>query len=243
MEMSGSTRATARTVLLADDAAVVRDRFNTALGSAGHRLITARTGEELLSRAQEAGGEIDLVVLDLRLPPGDGIEMVRSLKGIEGLTAPVLVFSGTIAGPDEVRALAALGVSGYINEYTSVQHIVRSLASHLFPERDNRRISARVMLGTPVSYEFGNAVATALTLNVGLGGLAVRTTQALEPGTELRVRFRLPGGETEIEARARVSWVDRLTGMGLEFTQVDGLGQAAIDEFVHGHVAANQRSS
>ena len=64
----------------------------------------------------------------------------------------IVIFSGTIASADAVRQLSALGVAGYVNEYTAVQHIVPALAPHLFPDNHNRRSSPRVVLGVSVSY-------------------------------------------------------------------------------------------
>ena len=83
-------------------------------------------------------------MLDLRLPQAQGVAIVRALRRIDGFRAPIVIFSGTIANAEEVRELGALGVSGYINEYSAVQHIVPALASHLFPDADNRRSSPRV---------------------------------------------------------------------------------------------------
>jgi hypothetical protein len=60
-----------------------------------------------------------------------------------------------------------------VNEYSAVQHILPSLAPHLFPDNFNRRGSPRVVLGIPVAYRFGNTIAAALTLNLSKGGLAI----------------------------------------------------------------------
>jgi uncharacterized protein (TIGR02266 family) len=239
--MPASTATSARTVVVADDAAFVRDRFQTALGNAGHRAIAVRTAGDLLARVRQEGSSVDLIVLDLQLPEGRGLELVKALRQIPDLKAPLVVFSGTVADADEVRELAALGVAGYINEYTSVQHIVRSLAPHLFPDHDNRRSSPRVVLGIPISYQFAATTAAALTLNISSGGVAVRTTSPLNPGTVVTVRFRLPGAGDELEAEARVAWVDRRVGMGLQFTGVGTAHQAAIDEFVNAHVAGGRQ--
>jgi uncharacterized protein (TIGR02266 family) len=119
---------------------------------------------------------------------------------------------------------------------------VPSLAPHLFPDHYNRRSGPRVVLGIPVSYRFGNTIASALTLNVGHGGLAVRTTSPLETGTTVKVRFRLPGGKKDADAEARVTWVDRRTGMGLQFTAIDADVQALIDAFVQGHFFSNRKA-
>ena len=82
--------------------------------------MTVKTAAELLARVREDPGEIDLVVMDLRLPNSGGVEMVRALRRIdEARRVPLLVFSGTIASADEVRDLASLGVAGYVNEYSA----------------------------------------------------------------------------------------------------------------------------
>jgi uncharacterized protein (TIGR02266 family) len=99
-----------------------------------------------------------------------------------------------------------------------------------------------VVIGIPVSYRFGNTIAGALTLNVGQRGLAVRTTSPLNVGTSVRARFRLPGSKREIEANARVAWVDRRVGMGLQFTKVEPDAQAALDEFIESHFFSNRRA-
>jgi uncharacterized protein (TIGR02266 family) len=231
-----------KTVVVADDTAFVRERFKNALEAAGHRAITVQSGPDLLAQVRAAGAKVNLIVLDLRLPQAHGVDIVGALRKIETLAAPIVVFSGTIASADEVRKLAALGISGYVNEYTSVQHIVPSLAPHLFPDQYNRRSSPRVTLGISVSYRYGNTIAAALTLNVSHGGLSIRTTSLLDVGMILKVRFRLPGAKNDIEAEARVAWVDRRTGMGLQFTAIQGADQRAIDEFVHAHFFSNRKA-
>lgn len=234
---------TAKTVIVADDTAFVRDRFAAALKSAGHTAVTVSSAPELLTRLRRDAGQIDLVVMDLRMPHSGGVEMVRELRKIdEARQVPVLIFSGTIASAEEVRDLATLGVAGYVNEYSSEQHILPALAPHLFPDNFNRRSSPRVTLGIPVSYRFGNTIAAALTLNISKGGLAVRTMSPLQQGSSLRVRFRLPGGKSEIETVSRVAWTDRRIGMGLQFEQVEPKDQGAIDEFIDQHFFSNRKA-
>ena len=234
--------AIAKTVVIADDTGFVRDRFKSALEQAGHRAVAVRSAVELLARVRADLDHIDLVVLDLRLPSTPGLELVRALRKIDEGRLTVLVFSGTIASADEVRELAALGIAGYVNEYSAVQHILPSLAPHLFPDSFNRRSSPRVVLGIPIAYRFGNTIATALTLNLSRGGIAVRTTSPLEIGGKARLRFKLPGGKRELDVEGRVTWCDRRSGMGLQFDRVEPADQAAIDEFVDAHFFNNRRA-
>ena len=240
--MTPGTLVAVKTVLVADDTAFVRDRFRTALEVAGHRAVTARTGPELFAALRDPHLRFDLIVLDLRLPQAHGVDILKALAKIEPPRPPVVIFSGTIASAEEVRALASFGVAGYINEYTAVQHILPSLAPHLFPAHYNRRSSPRVVLGIPVSYRFGNTIATSLTLNISHGGVAIRTTSLQNVGSVVKARFRLPGGKKELDAEARVAWTDRRVGMGLQFTKMDPAYQSAIDEFVQSHFFSNRKA-
>ncbi len=236
-----SATVTAKTVLIADDTEFVRDRFLAALENAGHRAIPVESGTDLLARIRQGPSDIDLIVLDLRLPQAGGLELVRTIRRIDP-TVPILVFSGTIAGANEVRELSSLGVAGYLNEYSAVQHILPAIAPHLFPDNFNRRSSPRVTLGIPVQYRFGNTIAAALTLNISRGGVAIRTTSPLEEGAKVRVRFRLPGSKQDVDAAGVVAWSDRRVGMGVRFEHVDPAGQALVDQYVDSHFFSNRRA-
>ena len=237
-----STSVGTKTVVIADDTAFVRDRFRAAVENAGHKAIVVKSAAELLARVRADLDQIDLVVVDLRLPHAPGVDLVRSIRKLDDGRLPVLIFSGTIASADEVRELAALGVAGYVNEYSAVQHILPSLAPHLFPDNFNRRGSPRVVLGIPIQYRFGNTIAAALTLNLSHGGIAIRTTSPLDGGAKIKVRFRMPGSKKDVDAEGRVAWSDRRVGMGLQFEKVDSGDQQAIDEFVDQHFFTNRKA-
>jgi uncharacterized protein (TIGR02266 family) len=237
-----STSVTTKTVVIADDTAFVRDRFRAALEAAGHKAVAVKSAAELLARVRADLAKIDLLVLDLRLPHAPGVELVRSVRKLDEGRLPILVFSGTIANAGEVRDLAALGVAGYVNEYSAVQHILPSLAPHLFPDNFNRRTSPRVVLGIPVQYRFGNTIAAALTLNLSHGGIAIRTTSPLEGGATIKVRFRMPGSKRDIDAEGRIAWSDRRVGMGIQFDAVDPANQTIIDQFVDAHFFSNRKA-
>jgi uncharacterized protein (TIGR02266 family) len=99
-----------------------------------------------------------------------------------------------------------------------------------------------VVLGIPVQYRFGNTIAAALTLNLGRGGIAIRTTSPLESGARIKVRFRMPGGKREIDAEGRVAWSDRRVGMGVQFEKVNPASQTLIDNFVDAHFFSNRKA-
>jgi uncharacterized protein (TIGR02266 family) len=237
-----STSVTMKVVVVADDTAFVRDRFRTAVENAGHKAIVVKNAAELIARVQAERDAIDLIVLDLRLPQTSGVELVRAIRKLDEGRVPILIFSGTIASAGEVRELASLGVSGYVNEYSAVQHILPALSPHLFPDNFNRRRSPRVVLAIPIQYRFGSTIAAALTLNLSHGGIAIRTTSPLESDARIRVRFRMPGSKKDIDAEGRVAWSDRRVGMGVRFETLDAGQQALIDNFVDAHFFSNRKA-
>lgn len=235
-------RVATKTVVVADDTAFVRDRFKTALETAGHNTITVSNGTELVARVKANPAGIDLIVVDLRLPQANGVSIVRALRAIDPQRPPIVVFSGTIANSAEVRELAALNVGGYVNEYTALQHIVPSLAPHLFPGAYNRRTGPRVVLGIPIAYRFGNTIAAAVTLNISRGGVAVRTTNPLDAGIIVRARFRIPMSKKDIDVESKVAWSNKRVGMGLEFLNIGADDQRAIAEYVDSHFFSNRKA-
>ena len=141
-----------KTVAVVSDTQNVRDRFKTALDEAGHRAMIVKSVAQLLATVRADFDDLHLIVLDLRMPHASGIDLVKRIRKLDQGRLPILVFSGSVTGVDEVRELAALGVGGYLNEYTASEHILPSIAPHLFPETFHRRAHPRVVMGIPVSY-------------------------------------------------------------------------------------------
>lgn len=230
-----SSSPTRKTVLVAADTPFVRDRFRAALDAAGHRAMIVKSVAQLFAHVRADLADLDLIVLDLRMPHASGVELVRRIRKLDQGHLPILVFSGTVSSVDEVRQLAALGVAGYLNEYSAVEHILPSIAPHLFPDDFNRRDSPRVVMGIPVSYRIGTAITAALSLNLSRGGMAIRTSQPPARDITLYTKFALPGSKKEIQTEGIVCWSVPKSGMGVRFTSVRPSDQAAINTFVDAH--------
>ena len=231
-----------KTIVIADGRASVRDLFQAALDHAGHAGVGIQSASELLALVGADPAAIDLVLLSLRLRDAPGVGLVRSLRSMDVGRLPLLIFSGTVASADDVRELVTLGVAGYVNEHSAPEQILPALVPHLFPDNFNRRGSPRVVLGLPVQYGFGDTIATATTLDLGRGGLAIRTTTPIDAGSRVTVRFRLAGSTRDVDARARVAWSDSRLGMGIQFEHVDAASQSLIDGFVDTHVSSTRRA-
>ena len=68
------------TILVVDDEAGVRVMVARMLSLAGYSVVSAQSGEEALSIAQEYAAPLDLVLSDVRMPGMSGPEMVEQLQ-------------------------------------------------------------------------------------------------------------------------------------------------------------------
>ena len=88
------------TVLVADDDARVRKVVSTTLGST-YRLLEAKDGEQAIATALRE--RPDLLLLDVRMPHMDGLEVCRQLKN-DPTMAGIKVVMLTGLGADDDRA-------------------------------------------------------------------------------------------------------------------------------------------
>jgi two-component system KDP operon response regulator KdpE len=96
-------------VLIVEDEAEIRRFVRLTLESAGHEVHEA---EGLKRGLIEAGTRRpDLLVLDLGLPDGDGVDLIRDLR--QWSTAPVIVLSARSGEDDKIAALDA-GADDYL---------------------------------------------------------------------------------------------------------------------------------
>jgi two-component system nitrogen regulation response regulator NtrX len=95
---SGSFRAS---ILVVDDEASIRDSLRMILEYEGYRVEEASSGRQALARVAERAP--DAVLLDVKMPEMDGLEVLRAL-GERGYEMPVLVISGHADVPTAVEA-------------------------------------------------------------------------------------------------------------------------------------------
>lgn len=125
-------------VLVIDDEPLIRQAMAAYLEELGYRAVTAANGAQGLARAREQ--PFDMVLVDLRMPRVDGMEVIATLKADQP-KLPIVVVSGTGVLDDVVQAIRA-GAWDYISkpiqdmdEIGVVMERVLEKA-HLIAERD-----------------------------------------------------------------------------------------------------------
>ena len=103
--------STAPVVLLIEDEPQMRRFLRSAIAATEMHLVEAGSAREGLAHA--AGRRPDVILLDLGLPDGDGIEVTRRLR--EWSTVPIVVISARGQEADKVAALDA-GADDYLTK-------------------------------------------------------------------------------------------------------------------------------
>jgi len=68
----------AKTILIVDDSASMRQLVKISLAGAGHQIIEASDGRDALSKL--TGQKINLIISDVNMPNLDGIGLVKAVK-------------------------------------------------------------------------------------------------------------------------------------------------------------------
>ncbi|EYF01952.1 response regulator transcription factor [Chondromyces apiculatus] len=106
-------------VLIVDDHEEVRDLLVRSLRREGHEVLAAATAGE--ARARFAAGALDVVVLDVALPDGSGIDLCSELRQ-SGVSTPVLLLTAHAAVPERVAGLDA-GADDFLGKPFAVSEL------------------------------------------------------------------------------------------------------------------------
>lgn len=109
-------------VLVVDDDPVVGKSIGRVLSNKGYAVISARNGEEALSKLETE--KYDLVFTDIKMPGMNGLEVAERVKASQPWL-PVVIITGYGTDANEARAAAA-GVSGFLRKPLSPEMIESS---------------------------------------------------------------------------------------------------------------------
>jgi two-component system, OmpR family, response regulator len=133
-------------ILVVDDDPDVRELVTEYIGKNNMRVSAAGSGREMFELFDRES--IDLVLLDLRLPGEDGMQLARSLR--ERATVPIVLLTGRHEEADRVMGLE-LGADDYVTKPFSTRELLARVRAVLrryqvqatLPERDNTRRAFR----------------------------------------------------------------------------------------------------
>lgn len=119
MTMNGGQPPT-RTVLVVEDDSAIRTGLVDALGSRGYRMLQA--ADAVAGTESALRSTCDLVLLDLMLPGGDGLSILKEIRRLKP-ELPVIILTARGREADRVQGLQ-LGADDYVVKPFSVRELL-----------------------------------------------------------------------------------------------------------------------
>ncbi|MFW6597284.1 response regulator [Propionibacteriaceae bacterium Y2011] len=182
---STGTGGNAIRVVIADDHPVVRDGLAGMLGSEDGIAVVGEAGGGVEAVAVVARTTPDVVLMDLRMPAGSGVEAIRALRRTPGRQPRILVLT-TYDTDRDVRTAMDAGADGFLLKDTRRADLVRAV-------RD-------LAEGRPVLTPAALAVLAGRTGEVPLSGREVEVLGYVAEGrTNRAIASRLGIGEATVK--------------------------------------------
>lgn len=190
-------------VLIADDHPLFRMGLALALSAEGFDVAgEVENGRQAVARC--ARGDVDVVLMDVKMPDMDGIEACRQAVG--GARAPLVVMLTTFEEPAIVRAARDAGATAFLSKETEPRELARLLRAILDDPARDWMPHVELPDLTPREAQVLRLMAR------GLSNKAIAKELGLSPET---VKDYLLGAFRKLEVRDRVSAVRRASELGL----------------------------
>jgi YesN/AraC family two-component response regulator len=139
-------------IMVVDDEHQIVELLDTLLQKSGYNVITAFDGREALDLYQKHRPRI--VLTDIKMPRMDGLELLKSIKDLDGERVAVIMASGHADIDDAIESLQH-GASRYLRKPLRMQELLASLNEsadklRIIDERDGliENLEAKVRLRT-----------------------------------------------------------------------------------------------
>ncbi len=123
-----------KTLLVADDEKHIRILYKEILEKKGYKVLLAENGQQTLSMIEKE--QIDLVILDMRMPDVNGVEVLRKL-GTKKSHPPVLInsaYSGYMEDPH------CWGAEDYIIKSSDLTELLKKIKEILKEGKANGQL-------------------------------------------------------------------------------------------------------
>jgi DNA-binding response OmpR family regulator len=203
------SKALSRRILVIDDDEDSRDLVAHILRDGHYDVQVAADGDQAF--ALMAAARPDLVILDLMMPVVDGWQVLRSIQ--EGPDPPPVVvltaaggYSSFVRGVREGAVAYILKPFGFHELLSTCERILRAAPDRPPAPAAERRRDARRILVVQVLLSSDNFLAVGELANISAGGVQVDLSEAVLPGTPLRIAFHIPGEGSAFSLHGRVQW-------------------------------------
>jgi len=111
-------------IMIVEDSTLVTDAFAVLFGQAGYEVHSARTVADAIELGNKT--RIDLILLDLTLPDGSGLDVLSALGQSGRLPRATLAMTGHSGGGVREKCLAA-GCSDVLTKPVPIRELLRQI--------------------------------------------------------------------------------------------------------------------
>lgn len=229
----------AAVVLVVDDDDDLRKAIVRDFTRRGYRVLAAASGRQALAIVKSQ--PVDVVLSDVRMPDGDGIELLNNIKNLN-TTTPVLMF---ITGNTEMSVEQAYdwGADAVLAKPFDRAALFKAVATAvLSPNERWRRGAPQVEADFAVTLEFPGRLSAIETRSISIarGGMFV-AMGAPFPRVDTQVSFTIlfeQSPPASLSGTGIVRWLravsspDHQTGCGIEFVDLDDACREYIVEML-----------
>jgi len=131
---SGENMGQTKRILIVDDERDIVKALTIRLQRAGYEVVTAFDGAQAIFMAYKE--KPDLIILDVRMPAGDGFSVAEKLKESSNTVAiPVIFLTGSPEKNSEEKAMA-LGARFYVKKPYDPEELLDAIERALEKEPD-----------------------------------------------------------------------------------------------------------
>jgi two-component system chemotaxis response regulator CheY len=121
----------AKSILIVDDSASVRQVVSIALKGAGYEVITANDGKDALTKM--TGQRIHLIISDVNMPNMDGITFVAEAKKLPAYKFTPIIMLTTESQEDKKKQAQAAGAKAWVTKPFQPEQMLSAVAKLVAP--------------------------------------------------------------------------------------------------------------
>jgi two-component system chemotaxis response regulator CheY len=121
----------AKTILIVDDSASVRQVVSIALKGAGYEVITGVDGKDALTKLN--GQRVHLIISDVNMPNMDGITFVSEAKKLPAYKFTPIIMLTTESQEEKKRQAQAAGAKAWVTKPFQPEQMLSAVAKLVQP--------------------------------------------------------------------------------------------------------------
>jgi DNA-binding response OmpR family regulator len=213
-----------------DDEPAVCQLIHDVMNSVGMNVLALTKSSDAANFLRDE--KFDVVLLDLRMPAPDGIEVARQTRG-SGFNrmTPIIMISD-----DQNLSAVSEGFEAGANFFLykpidkgRLLHLIRATRGAI--KHEQRRFR-RVHHRATVRLTSGKLQVHGQTVDISLNGMLVEAARCVPSGSQVEVRLELSPGSKPIVGPAMVMRTMGENQMGIEFSQLNKIESGRLQEFL-----------